>query len=146
MKRWDLFGSRMHVWAEGVEWWTETRQCIFLVLLSAALCFPSVMAAQLAFAIIRVPASTLPLTFALPVFFPCWKILQDWRRYLRMYKDEWTYLLEHKCPNMWLHKSAIVNLGETAPGFICLATMDNLHQRNWIEVYRIFLFLTWANK
>lgn len=65
----------------------------------------------------RVPASTLLLTFSLPVFFPCWKILQDWKSYLRMYKDEWTYLLEHKCPNMWLedHKSAIVNLGETAP-------------------------------
>lgn len=42
--------------------------------------------------------------------------LQGWRSYLGMRKDEWTYLLEQKCPNKTRdHKSATVNLGETKP-------------------------------
>lgn len=42
--------------------------------------------------------------------------LQGWRSYLRTCKDEWTYLLEQKCPNRMClkhHKSATVNLEET---------------------------------
>lgn len=46
-----LVGSRVCVWGEGAEWYTESRRCIFLPFpLSATLCSPAAMAAQLALA------------------------------------------------------------------------------------------------
>lgn len=35
-----LFGSRMHVWGEGAEWWMEPKRRIFLFLLSATPVLP----------------------------------------------------------------------------------------------------------
>lgn len=135
-----LFGSRMHVWGEGVEWWTETRRCIFPFLLSAALCSPAVMAARLAFAITQ---KYQPLLFSWLLvwlrIFPCsYFFLQGWRSYLRMCKDEWTYLLEQKCPNTIINQQLLI-LGKQSsppPGFICLASMASLHQRNGVVVFQ----------
>lgn len=56
------------------------------------------------------------LLFWLHIFPLAQTFLEAWRSYLRMCKDEWTYLLEQKCPNTMClqdHKSVIVNLGET---------------------------------
>lgn len=114
--------------------------------------FSAVMAAQLAFAVIKEyqPLLFFWLLLCLSVFFPCWKILQDWRRYLRMCKNEWTYLLEHKCPNMWPedHESAIVDLGEIElPTSRIYLSHDNgqltPEKLNWSSSH--FLFLTWVN-
>lgn len=62
----------------------------------------------------QVPTANLCLVLTLADFPSPLMFLQGWRSYLGMRKDEWTYLLEQKCPNKARnHKSAIVNLGET---------------------------------
>lgn len=102
--------------------------------------------ARLAFAITQ---KYQPLLFSWLLlwlhFFPCSYFLQGRRSYLRMCKDEWTYLLEQKCPNtMWLqdHKSAIVNLGETklltARIYLSCAN-DQLTAEKWSRSFSVFI-------
>lgn len=112
-----LFGSRMHVWAEGVEWCPGYRRGVSF-LLSAALSSSLFSCGGGGSAGIchntQVPTADLCLGSTSADFPSLLMFLQGWRSYLGMRKDEWTYLLKQKCPNKAQdHKSAIVNLGET---------------------------------
>lgn len=100
-----LFGSRMHVRGGGVEWWTETKRCIFPFLLSAALCYSAVTAAELASA---ATCKYQPLLTRLWTF----PLIKIFTRLDELSQD----LLDQNCPNTMCfqdHKSAIVNLWDT---------------------------------
>lgn len=112
-----LFGSRVHVWAEGVEWCPGSRR--------GGSFLPSAAPSSSLFSCggrgsagirhnTQVPTTDLRLASTWADFPSPLMFLQGWRSYLGMRKDEWTYLLKQKCPNKAQdHKSAIVNLGET---------------------------------
>lgn len=113
--------------------------------------FPAVMAAQLAFTIIK---EYQPLLFF-------WLLLYLFSSPAeRFYKTGGVIwgcikMSEHICWSINVRtcdlriinqQSLILGKQSSPPsGFICLVTMAIVHQRNWIEDYHIFLFLTWEN-
>lgn len=140
-----LLGSRVHVWGEGAEWWTETRQCIFPFLLSAARCSPAVTAALLASATTRKYQPHLLSWLLLWLhIFPCSNFFYEAGGVI----SGCVKMSEHICwsKNLqtqhvsWIVSQQLFLLGKQSspkPKFVCPTPLDRLHQSNGVTVYRV---------
>ena len=147
-----LFGSRMPVWREGVEWWRTSGVC-FLGLLSAALCTGDTGSAGIRCnTSTYVPTSrcshsgfyfgcTALVSFSFLFFFFFYKAGGVISGCVKMSEhDCWSKNVQTRCVSRIINQQLLI-LGKQSspqPGCIGLAPKDRLHAR--VAFLSVFLF------